>query len=248
MAESEASSNSSSSFRIDEFAMAARWLEQQHQQHHHRHRHRIEDHSDRAIVGAQVYEELERYWEDVADQQLAAEQEGRYGRDMGGELYRKSREMAMRRRLLFDCVNQVLRGMVGALVKEAIAIEPAGYGRSSSSRENTRRWRRSREWGDAVSVWRRIEAMASSTDQKIINKQAMQKQSKKKKEAEEQEEREGAMEELLHLLMAMDMKQEEGLGDGDGDGEEDEGDEVVAMVAGAVEGEILDSIVYDLLT
>ncbi|KAI5056503.1 hypothetical protein GOP47_0028321 [Adiantum capillus-veneris] len=54
-------------------------------------------------MGQGVYEELEEQW-DVLDEDDGCIED----RDMGGELYRKSQQAAMRRRLLFDCVDEIL--------------------------------------------------------------------------------------------------------------------------------------------
>ena len=142
--------------------MAAWWLD------HHHHNNKSANYN---IVPPSVYDQLEEYWEDVADE-LAAQQSristrgsGVHGSameeeeggggcrdiDIGGELYRKSRESAMRRKLLFDCVNEVLGRMVRALVKKAVAMEPYDYC-SNRSRNNGYSYQ-----DDVVSVWRVIE-------------------------------------------------------------------------------------------
>lgn len=50
-----------------------------------------------------VYTELEEQWDSVEDENFLAND-----KDLGGELYRKSRQAATRRRLLFDYLNQFL--------------------------------------------------------------------------------------------------------------------------------------------
>ncbi|MCO5581232.1 hypothetical protein L7F22_035110 [Adiantum nelumboides] len=54
-------------------------------------------------IGLSVYEELEEHWDALEEEESCVED-----RDMGGELYRKSQQAAMRRRLLFDCMNEIL--------------------------------------------------------------------------------------------------------------------------------------------
>ena len=248
---------------IDEFAMAARWLD-----HHHRHNNKSTNYN---IVAPSVYDQLEEYWEDLADE-LAAQQsripsgggldglamEGGGGgeeEDIGGELYRKSREAAMRRKLLFDCVNEVLGRMARAMVKKAVAMEPCEYYCSQRSRGNgyyCQEELRKGESDGVVSVWRVIEemeggegAMASSKSSSSMMMMMDRRNRKKQKEVV------GDSEDLLLLMVMMMIRKSEGHhghGHDSDDGDGDDGDEMVAIVAGQVEAEMLDSIVQDLLT